>query len=285
MASQSDFEKRTYNYLRLAMIGLLIMLAVAVLREHAKAPNCWQGSISAYYYTPAHAVFVGALVAVGVCMIVLKGEPRLEDVLLNICGMLAPVVAFVPTPNPGSCSSAPSVSRDASADIGNNMFAYFAAGILGLVISIGLWLSVRGTDKRWTPTQSRGLLASILLLVAGIAWFAADPDSFKEIAHYASAIPLFILFTIIVVQNARAQSEKSDQEHRTLYTWLYRVTAGLMGLSLVLGFLGWLLTGELFATEALVLGLFLFFWLVQTVELWDEGVRPEPEATKVEAKL
>lgn len=287
MAAQSDAEKRTYRYLRLAMVAVLVMLGVAVLREHAKtfeklAHGCWQGSVSAYYYTPAHAVFVGALVAVGVCMIVLKGEPRLEDVLLNVCGMLAPVVAFVPTPNPGDCSSAPAVSRDTSADIGNNMFAYFGAGILGLVISIGLWWSLRGTKKRWTRTQIGGLVVSILLLITAMTWLGADPDSVREYAHYAAAIPLFILFTIIVVQNARAQSKKSDQKYRTLYTRLYQAIAGMMSLSLVVGFFGWLVTRELFVTEAVVLALFVFFWLVQTVELWDEGVRPEPEASKVQ---
>ncbi|TCC19374.1 hypothetical protein [Kribbella speibonae] len=278
MASQNNFEKRTYNYLRLALVGLLIMLTVAVLRERAKAPGCWQGSISAYYYTPAHAVFVGALVAIGVCMIVLKGEPRLEDVLLNICGMLAPVVAFVPTPNPGDCSSAPAVSRDATADIANNMFAYFATAILGLVISIELWRRQRRGGERWLPAQNRGLLAAIVLLVVAIVWFAADPDSFEDLAHYLSAVPLFILFTIIVFQNARAQS-------RTLYTVLYQAIAWLMGLSLVAGLICWRLDAELFAVEAVLLGLFLLFWVVQTVELWDKGVRPESEASTVPAKV
>ncbi len=153
------------------------------------------------------------------------------------------------------------------------MLAYFAAGIFGLAISIGLWLWQRGAGMPWNPTQSGALLASILLLAAAIVWCVKGRDSFEKYAHYTAAIPLFVLIVIIVVQNARAQSDKRDQRQRTRYTRLYRAIALLMSLSLVFGFVGWLLTGELFVTEAVLLALFLVFWLVQTVELWDKGIR------------
>ena len=87
--------QKTYRYLRIGLIGAAVMLAAAVVIERWHV-DCWQGSISAYYYTPVRAVFVGALVAVGLSLIVIKGEGH-EDVYLNIAGMLAPVVAFVPT--------------------------------------------------------------------------------------------------------------------------------------------------------------------------------------------
>jgi len=38
------------------------------------------------------------IAAIGVCMIALKGSTEWEDILLNLGGMLAPVVAFVATP-------------------------------------------------------------------------------------------------------------------------------------------------------------------------------------------
>ena len=45
------------------------------------------------------AVFVGTLTAMGVCLIAIKGrdKPR-EDLMLNLAGMCAPVVAMVPGP-------------------------------------------------------------------------------------------------------------------------------------------------------------------------------------------
>src|SRR5262249_55555658 len=95
----------TYRYLRLSIVVMVLALFVSVLIERFHV-GCWQGSISAYYYTPAHAIFVGALVAIGVSLIAIKGSTDLEDVLLNVAGLLAPIVAFVPTTPPsGSCPS------------------------------------------------------------------------------------------------------------------------------------------------------------------------------------
>ena len=67
--------------------------------------RCWQHSISAYYYTPVQLFLVGALVAIGISLIALKGSIELEDAVLNFAGILAPVVALVPTPNVGRCGS------------------------------------------------------------------------------------------------------------------------------------------------------------------------------------
>ena len=61
----------TYRYLRLAMIAVVVMLFVAVGAQRAAA-TCWQTSISAYYFTAAHSVFVAALCAIGACLIVYK---------------------------------------------------------------------------------------------------------------------------------------------------------------------------------------------------------------------
>src|SRR4051794_35776947 len=82
---------RSYRFLRAAMVGLLICLAVAVALQSI-AQRSILDSISAYYYTPAQGVFVGALVALGACMIALEGAGPTEDALLNLGGMLAPVI-------------------------------------------------------------------------------------------------------------------------------------------------------------------------------------------------
>src|SRR5690349_9423078 len=71
---------------------------MAVLTERLKAaPGCFQQSISAYQYTPVRGFFVGVTFALGICLICLRGSTEIEDALLNIAGMLAPVVALVPT--------------------------------------------------------------------------------------------------------------------------------------------------------------------------------------------
>src|SRR6266705_2138388 len=99
---------KTYRYLRIGMIGAVVLLAVSIAIERSKV-SCWQTSISAYYYTPVRAIFVGTMIAVGLVLIVYKGRRPGEDVCLNFAGMLAPVVAVAPTTDVGKCwSIAPS---------------------------------------------------------------------------------------------------------------------------------------------------------------------------------
>src|SRR5256885_8830256 len=96
----SDAERRaeqTYTYLRTAMVALLVGLAVAVVWQTGRQRWHLLGSVSAYYYTSAQAIFVGALIGLGACMIALKGTRTWEEVLLNLGGMFAAVVAIVPT--------------------------------------------------------------------------------------------------------------------------------------------------------------------------------------------
>jgi hypothetical protein len=281
MVLPSGPEVRTYRYVRLAMIAVLLMLAVSVLIERVKTdPGCWQGSISAYYYTPVHAVFVGALLAIAVCMVVLKGNTNLEDVLLNIGGMFAPVVAFVPTPGAGSCWSVPATPTDATPSIVNNMWGLFAAGGLGIAISIGL--AVKG---EWDRRQTRALVVSIGVFVVGIIWFIGLRSNFKANAHYVTAVLLFAMIIGVVFQNAR-QSQRSPVTERRLGPWpsrLYFVIAGLMGACLVIGLVGWRADWKyaVLSTEAALILLFMAFWTIQTLELWDRGLRAdasEPEA-------
>ena len=91
---------RTYRYLRLSLVGLVVLLLFCVWLERlgGAQANRHLGSISAYYYTPARSVFVGALVAIGISLVAIVGRRGFEDTALNIAGMLAPVVAMVPTP-------------------------------------------------------------------------------------------------------------------------------------------------------------------------------------------
>lgn len=272
MASQSDdFEKRTYNYLRLAMIGMLIMLTVAVWREHWKtASDCWQGSISAYYYTPVHAVFIGSLVTIGICMIVLKGATTFKDVLLNLGGLLAPVVAFVPTPNAGSCWSEDVISRHADADIANNMVAYFAVGGLALLGSLIIGLTSKGPEK-WNWKQYAGLATSVLLWLAGIIWFATSRSSFVGNAHYTAAVLLFAVFIVIVSLSTRGQRHlpAARASERKAFTGLYGAIAAAMCICVAIGLI-WR-SSAILVVETLLLVLFALYWVLRTAEQWRAG--------------
>ena len=83
----------SYRYLRIAPIISVVMLLTAVAIQRTRA-DCWQTSISAYYFTAAHSAFVATLCAIGVGLIVYKGNSDTEDVILNFAGFFAFIVAM-----------------------------------------------------------------------------------------------------------------------------------------------------------------------------------------------
>ena len=103
MSDRQDLEWfaiKSYRYLRLSIVVVVLALLASVLIERSHV-DCFQESISAYFYTPVQAMFVSALVVIGVCLIAVRGRTTGEDVLLNLAGVLAPIVAFVPTTSSG----------------------------------------------------------------------------------------------------------------------------------------------------------------------------------------
>src|SRR6185312_5482595 len=97
---RSEDAVATYRYVRLSLIALVIFLAASIFNTHRHAyrhDDGWQTSISAYFYTSSHSVFVASLCAVGICLNVYQGRTTTEDVLLNFSGLLAFVVGLVPT--------------------------------------------------------------------------------------------------------------------------------------------------------------------------------------------
>jgi len=274
---------KTYRYLRIGMIGAVLLLGVAIAIEvWFFAPDCMQTSISAYYYTPVRGIFVGGLMAIGLALIVIKGPP-LEDISLNVAGMFAPVVAIVPTSGIGSCWSiepyprpliGPEENKELArwvvANIENNFYALAFVGLVGLALA-GV-LAVRdlraGTSVEPLDRNIRmsavitGLIlfASVLLMVT---W-----DGFKEVAHYAAAILMFVALNIAVIAKAFERKESSRA-----YFGLYSALALLMSLG---GAAAWGIAVALgsdhhvLVIEIWEIAMFAAFWVVQTFDNWDE---------------
>jgi hypothetical protein len=263
------YAVKTYRYLRLAIVVVVVSLFVSVLIERVHA-DCWQGSISAYYYTPAHAVFVGALVAIGVSLVAIKGSTDLEDMLLNVAGVLAPIVAFVPTTVPsGSCPATGVVGGDTSAYIDNNVLAYAIGGCVAIAAAYLIAdLMGKATIPTVRPPAMFGLVIAVVLLVAGVVWYAAFRDAFLDHAHTASAAAMFLIVAVVIVINARTA--------RPGYRTLYAATVLAMLLAGVGVGIGKLVDGDWqhqsLWIEALVLVPFAVYWAAQTFEHWDGGV-------------
>ena len=265
---------RTWRYLRLAMIVLVVGLGVSIGYERAKThPGCFQRSISAYYYTPVHAVFVGALIAIGTCLVCLRGNTEIEDLLLNVSGMLAPVVALVPIADTGSCASVLGTAHDRNVNIANNVFALLGVGLVGvLILAVLLTRRLLAHLGRPSVTSLVGNGVGVALWVLTLVMFAAFRAVFTHIAHYAAAVTLFACILVVVIINAvEFKTKTGAQTLRNRYT----VIAAAMVLATIgigiAGLAGW--TYWVLAIETALITLFAVFWTTQTQELWHDGLR------------
>lgn len=277
----------TYRYLRMSLVAVLTMLAAAVCFQWFLA-GVHLPSISDYYWTPVHAVFIAALVALGVGMVILKPDSELEDIFLNIAGVLLPVVAFVPTPAPGRCATdydGTFVLPDEAtvAGIRNNIPALLVAGAVALVIMV-FFTRLRPDKVQFPPVgpgvriaRSLGFVAILALFAGFTIWFYAGDRSFDCHAHDAAAFTLFgFIIGVAVLNGLRKFRESEDRGMGAAMLNRYSVIAILMLVVLVIGLVAmkndwryWVLF-----VEGGVLLLFLVFWFLQSLDLWDRVVRP-----------
>lgn len=285
----------TYRYLRIGMAALLVLLATSVVDQIVRTnPNCELGSISAYYYTSARAVFVACLCAVGACLIIYRGntyvwkKPRgrlqkddLEDFFLNISGFLAFIVALVPTPlkgmdiKPGTVVEGEPVCKRSNVPttvqledaLDNNILALLIAATLVLLISFCFALIKSGA-----PSSAVSIAWLVFAVGLGVFWFLylKHPDWVRQNAHIYAAIAMFVGIVVVVLLNTR----NADKKYRIAYL---SISAALL-VSLAVLVPMWL-SGNydhvLFWLEASVIAFFALFWIVQTAELWNVEQRSE----------
>ena len=278
--TNDELALKTYRYLRIAMVGMVLTLLVSIVIERL-AVSCWQTSVSGYYYTPVRAVFVGGLMVIGVSLIAIKGSTRWEDTFFNFAGIMAPAVAVLPTSDIGTCWSIdpPADSRTGDgqladwilANIDNNTKALLIAGFLGLTIGAILAAisnrdplapaRVGGTDLRL------GLLATLILLIAVLAlhlWW----DAFSTRAHGFAAVFMFVFLGAGITSNALQRRDKPDR--RTYMSIYISVVIGMAvtGVVLLFFFQDW--GHRILFLETIEISLFVVFWLTQTHEHWNE---------------
>lgn len=273
---------KTYRYLRISMVGAVVLLGVSILIERSNV-DCWQTSVSAYYYTPVRVIFVGVMMAIGLCLIVIKGSTTWEDAMLNAAGMLAPIVAVVPTTDVGVCwSQSPGplpVDDDGNlagwvmANADNNITALLITGIAGLLVAAVIASiatnNVRAIAEVGEPGMRLGLLAAMVFLLSGGVLFVVW-DDFNAQAHGIAAVLMFLFLALAVGGNAW---ERRNDAGRRTYFWLYASIAAAMLIAPAIMFpLGSSWAHMVLILEATEITLFAIFWLVQTREHWGETV-------------
>lgn len=267
----------TYFGLRLGIVLLVLMLFVAVIHV-ITSENDWLRSLSSYYYTPARAVFVGSLCAIGAALIVYRGNTDTENVLLDFAGFLAFIVAFVPTDLDESCAYCTGLAADdVSAAISNNVVALISVGFAAVVSGLFARRLLGLKEDKQSGAARVSMWVSFVAIVLAGGYFALNTDQVEEYGHEVAAIFFFVFIILVVGLNARGLSRRRDWTIDAVWVAAknrYGVIAILMVLTLVVlfltrnGFDHWIL-----ALEALLIAQFAVFWGFQTEELRGSDTR------------
>jgi hypothetical protein len=299
--------ERTYRNGRIAIAGTVVLIGIAVAVTSARTGVL--GSISAYYYTPARNVLVGALLAAAVAILVLSGRGA-QRALLDAAAVVAPVIALVPTPVsagavPGIAVVCASGDRCLPAevlpdvDVGAAVYLIAGALTVGVVVALAAVGSGRGRAASLgagaagvrdvggggaVATSARGVfvsagVAAVVLAVVAAGWMLAR-DVFLASAHLVAAVVFFGLVAAVAVVNAVAPR---SQPGVPTAPWLRR-SYGIVAVALVVDLavtVVAVLTGHaddtapppVFVGEAVALALFVVFWVLQSTERWSD---PDP---------
>lgn len=271
----------TYRYVRLALVALVVFLAASIGNTHQHAyrhDDGWQTSISAYFYTNSHSVFVASLCAVGICLIVYQGRTTTEDVLLNFSGLLAFVVGLVPTAREALRGPGLPCEFDTALFAENSMwallFASVIAGVTIVIIQGRSWLRGLGQPDGRLMRLVETLLACALLaaLIVGAVYFVQDRSAFIEKAHGIAAFTMFGGIIAVVVHYACYAARR--RHRRRLFVLGYAGLAVLMVGTVLLAAWFHVFGGSdrptygIIIVEALVIFEFALFWVIQSVDLW-----------------
>lgn len=274
-----DTALETYRYLRGGIPVMLVLLAAALIIERAGA-TCWQTSISAYYFTSAHAVFIGAICAIGTLLIVYKGSRDTEDILLNLAGILAFVVAFAPTSRPVLLCGESALPVGALTDdaVIDNVWALFVALVLARVAS--WWMYRRtGTGRTRSPLGEVATWIQRAVLAVGLLTLAFAPQWFVANAHGIAAVTMFVSFIVTVLINAflAGRQDQDKCPNTRAYHLVYQVISVAMVLTLAAAVIAHLVLDgfnhAVLVVEVALIAEFGAYWLVQTVELWNTSTR------------
>lgn len=281
----------TYRYLRVGMIVMVVALAASIFLVR-RTTGCWQGSISAYYYTPARPIFVSGLIAISASLIIIKGSTIIEDTLLNFAGMVAPIVAFVPTSFEPPCVPGQPLGSGTSGlpdaivrDAQNNLAAVLVAGAVGLLVATFVLYrdqrSERAPSKR--DAFGRMLLLAVVAAALGISAWLLATDAILDY-HGWAAVAMFALLALASIANgiwivwAKRRGSLNPSRPWNVYAALYiLVGVAMVAAGIVIEFVipgPW--DHRTLVLEVVEILLFASMWAVQSHERWGRILqRPE----------
>jgi hypothetical protein len=285
-----EYILRSYRYLRLAIVILLIGLAAGIVGQRWSA-GCIEDSISAFYYTPVHGLFIGALVATGAAMVALNGRTTVENSFFNIAGVLAPVVVLVPTNRQMLlCDGTAPLQIERNDLVPLSLVALLVAGAATLAVT-----AFTAARNKTLQVHAESFVHSLLTGVLPLTLFAIATFLFVGLwnvpwysfAHFGSAIGLFVaiflaigsllserlhrvLHVALTFTNPTEEYRKPAPLYYKSYLWILFATAPVAAITALVG------DAPLFWIEVSGIASFTSFWIVQTAELWRRLPEPTP---------
>lgn len=272
--------QRTYRYVRLSIIGAVVLLAASLVVVTVTIGPI--ASISHTVYTPGRSVFVGVLFAVTLALVTLSGH-SLEQALLDMAALCAPLIAIVPTPLrtgdvPGLTVECPDPVQPCvpAAQLPGIQNAMISLAVLAALAIITAVILAR-VQRTLTPAVGVAIGAAAALVAATTAWWLGAPASFVAFGHLAATSAFFGIIAIV----ATIAAVHSTARWRVYYAVIAIVIAvdlvfviavvvlRLNGIDLVRS------TGAPLISigETIAVALFAAFWTLQTVQLWND---PDP---------
>jgi hypothetical protein len=288
----------TYNYLRLGMFVAVAALLYSILQEYFQpGVHCFLGSVSGYYYTPVRPIFVGLMLLIGFALIVIKGRTAAEDACLTLAGIMAPVVAFIPTDDDktGVCREEmlrirhyqPFVDDGfVPASINNNLHTFIYAGFTAVALVLIAFVIQRRAARRNPDVISvpKGewinLWVGLGLAILGVILVRWHYDWVKD-THALAALAMFGFLALAAIVNCVLGIKRAKTTKDKWYARTYGIVGGSMlffgGLFVVYRqIFAWSFLGEhvVLYIEAVEIFLFVVFWVIQTVQRWNATVGP-----------
>lgn len=271
---------RTYRNLRIAIGSVVVIVVVSV--SVAALEVGILSSISAYYYTSARSMFVGALIAASLALLVISGR-GLQRVVLDLAGLLAALIAIVPTPI--ADTTVPNLSAGCGpeqmcvpvafhADVENGIITYLIVGALVVLVVLGLALS---------PSKAMGirqvapsLVAAVTVLGGVFLFWSWAPGLLLETGHFMAASGFFLLIGVAAIANLVPQAGEltPSSAFRVLY-WMiaagFVIDFAIVIIVVLNGNVEAFTIPPILVCELVALGLFLLFWILQSFPKWKDN--------------
>ncbi|MFI8631618.1 hypothetical protein ACIGEP_03350 [Microbacterium sp. NPDC077663] len=262
---------RTHRYLRLALVGIVVALAASVLIEFVRSDGRLLPSISAYYFSPAHGVFVGALSAAAIALLALAGRDA-ESALLDVAAVFAPLIAIIPTRAPDDATLPP----DVLSTVLNGVGVYTVVVIV--VAALGVVLASRG-EIAWRRVAIVGTVALTTAAVLAVLAFAPGPASSFPFPggvnlHLVVTAGFFAMFAIVPWVTVLG---RGDERPAPAYRRVYIAVSVVIVIALVVTVVATFAvpdSGAVFLGEAVALTAFAVYWTTQTIERWSDADPP-----------